>query len=33
MRLVNGIPAVCAATPGIKSWLDLPVHGGRFALR
>jgi 4-hydroxy-tetrahydrodipicolinate reductase len=33
MRLVNAIPAVCAATPGIKSWLDLPVHGGRLALR
>jgi 4-hydroxy-tetrahydrodipicolinate reductase len=33
MRLVNAIPAVCQASPGIKSWLDLPVHGGRFALR
>ncbi|GIW42620.1 MAG: hypothetical protein KatS3mg076_3197 [Candidatus Binatia bacterium] len=33
MRLVNAIPAVCAAEPGLKSWLDLPLVAGRFALR
>ena len=33
MRLVNAIPAVCAASPGIKSWLHLPVFAGRGALR
>lgn len=33
MRLVNAIPAVCEAEPGIKTWLDLPVIAGRYALR
>ncbi|MFQ5666329.1 MAG: diacylglycerol kinase [Candidatus Binatia bacterium] len=33
MRLVNAIPAVCRATPGVKTWLDLPVIAGRYALR
>jgi 4-hydroxy-tetrahydrodipicolinate reductase len=33
MRLVNAIPAVCRAAPGVKSWLDLPVIAGRHALR
>ena len=33
MRLVNAIPAVCRAQPGVKSWLDLPVIAGRRALR
>ncbi len=33
MRLVNAIPAVCRATPGVKSWLDLPLIAGRHALR
>jgi 2,4-diaminopentanoate dehydrogenase len=33
MRLVNAIPAVCRAAPGVKSWLDLPVVAGRHALR
>ncbi len=33
MRLVNAIPAVCKATPGVKTWLDLPVIAGRHALR
>ncbi len=32
MRLVNAIPAVCKAAPGVKSWLDLPVIAGRHAL-
>lgn len=33
MRLVNAIPAVCRAEPGIKTWLDLPLIAGRHALR
>ena len=33
MRVVNAIPAVCAAAPGLKTWLDLPMYGGRRALR
>ena len=33
MRVVNAIPVVCAASPGLKSWLDLPMYGGRKALR
>ena len=33
MRLVNAIPAVCRATPGVKSWLDMPVIAGRNTLR
>ncbi len=33
MRLVNAIPAICQASPGVKSWLDLPVIAGRYALR
>ena len=33
MRLVNAIPAVCEASPGVKTWLDLPVIAGRHALR
>lgn len=33
MRVVNAIPAVCAAAPGIRSWLDLPLVAGAHALR
>jgi len=33
MRLVNAIPAVCGASPGVKSFLDLPLTPGRSALR
>jgi 4-hydroxy-tetrahydrodipicolinate reductase len=33
MRVVNAIPAVCAAPPGLKTWLDLPLFAGRGALR
>jgi hypothetical protein len=33
MRLVNAIPTVCAASPGLKTWLDLPIYAGRKALR
>lgn len=32
MRVVNAIPAVCAAPPGLKTWLDLPLYAGRGAL-
>lgn len=30
-RIVNAIPAVCAASPGVVSPLDLPTPRGRFA--
>jgi 4-hydroxy-tetrahydrodipicolinate reductase len=33
MRVVNAIPVVCAATPGLKTWVDLPIYAGRGALR
>jgi len=33
MRLVNAIPAVCAAAPGLVSSIDLPVVAGRHLLR
>ena len=33
MRVVNAIPAVCRAEPGIRSWLDLPLVAGAHALR
>jgi 4-hydroxy-tetrahydrodipicolinate reductase len=33
MRLVNAIPAVCAAPPGVVSILDLPLFTGRAAVR
>ena len=29
MRVVNAIPAVCAAPPGLLSTLDLPMVFGR----
>jgi len=29
MRVVNAIPAVCAAEPGLLSTLDLPLVFGR----
>jgi 4-hydroxy-tetrahydrodipicolinate reductase len=29
MRVVNAIPAVCAAPPGLLSTLDLPLVFGR----
>jgi hypothetical protein len=28
---VNAIPAVCAAAPGIRTYLDLPAYHGRAA--
>ena len=30
---VNAIPDVCAAEPGIKTYLDLPMFAGRPAAR
>ena len=32
-RLVNSIPAVCAAEPGLLSALDLPLITGKGLLR
>jgi hypothetical protein len=32
MHCVNAIPYVCRATPGIKTYLDLPLIAGRAAL-
>ena len=32
MRLVNAIPAVCAAPPGLLSMLDLPGDPGRHLM-
>jgi hypothetical protein len=33
MHAINAIPYVCDAAPGIKTFLDLPLLAGRFALR
>jgi 4-hydroxy-tetrahydrodipicolinate reductase len=33
IRVVNAIPAVCAAPPGLRTWLDLPLFAGRKAWR
>jgi len=33
MHCVNAIPYVCAAEPGIKTYLDLPLIAGRMARR
>ena len=30
--VVNAIPLVCAADPGVLTWLDLPVHAGRHLM-
>lgn len=32
MNLVNAVPYVCAAEPGLKTYLDLPLVAGRAAL-
>ena len=32
MAALNGLPSVCAASPGVKSHLDLPAFGGGYAL-
>ena len=32
MRVLNAIPAVCAAPPGVLSTLDLPLIGGKGAM-
>ncbi len=31
MHLVNAIPYVCQAAPGVRTYLDLPMIAGRFA--
>jgi hypothetical protein len=33
MHAINAIPYVCKATPGIKTFLDLPLLAGRYAIR
>ena len=33
MRVVNAIPVVCDAAPGLKTWLDLTAIRGEHALR
>jgi len=33
LHCVNAIPYVCAAEPGIRTYLDLPLIAGRFAAR
>jgi hypothetical protein len=33
MQAVNAIAAVCAAPPGIRTFLDLPLIRGAHALR
>jgi len=33
MRVVNAIPTVCAASPGMKSILDLPIYSARASSR
>jgi hypothetical protein len=33
MHAINAIPYVCAAAPGIKTFIDLPLMAGRFAMR
>jgi 4-hydroxy-tetrahydrodipicolinate reductase len=32
MRLLNAIPAVCEAPPGLLSTLDLPLVAGRHLM-
>jgi 4-hydroxy-tetrahydrodipicolinate reductase len=32
MRVLNAVPAVCAAPPGVLSALDLPILGGRGSM-
>ena len=33
MHVINAIPAVCEAAPGVLTFLDLPVYSGRHAMR
>ncbi len=33
MHAINAIPYVCDASPGIKTFLDLPLMAGRYSLR
>jgi 4-hydroxy-tetrahydrodipicolinate reductase len=30
MAVVNAVPAVCRATPGVKSYYELPLHFGGY---
>ena len=32
MHAIHAIPHVCAAAPGIRTFLELPMIAGRFAL-
>jgi 4-hydroxy-tetrahydrodipicolinate reductase len=32
MRLLNAVPAVCAAPPGMVSTFDLPLYGARHLM-
>jgi hypothetical protein len=31
MHCVNAVPSVCAAEPGIRTYLDLPLYAGQAA--
>jgi hypothetical protein len=33
MHVINAIPAVCEAPPGVLSFLDLPVYSARHLMR
>jgi hypothetical protein len=33
MHVINAIPAVCEARPGVMSFLDLPVYSARHLMR
>jgi 4-hydroxy-tetrahydrodipicolinate reductase len=33
MHVINAIPAVCEAAPGVVTALDLPVYTARHAMR
>jgi hypothetical protein len=32
MHVINAIPSVCEAPPGVLTFLDLPVYSGRHLL-
>jgi 4-hydroxy-tetrahydrodipicolinate reductase len=32
MRLLNAVPAVCAAAPGMLSTFDLPLYGAKHLM-
>ena len=33
MHVINAIPQVCEADPGVLTLLDLPIYGARHAMR